>query len=69
MTHSLQVVPILLKHITQMSSIQLYIPSLADNQFSTRKSIQELIHQFPNGVLLLNPIDYMNIKDEQFKNY
>ena len=38
------------------------------SEVSVGKSIQELIRRFSNGMLLLNPIEYMNIKDEQFKN-
>ena len=69
-THSLQVVPVLLKHITKMSSIRLYLPKdlrSSDNRFSVGKSIQEVIRRFPDGVPLLDPIEDMNIKDEQFK--
>lgn len=66
----LQVVPVLLKHITKMSSIRLYLPKdlrSSDNRFSVGKSIQEVIRRFPDGVPLLDPIEDMNIKDEQFK--
>ena len=60
----------LLKHITKMSSIRLYLPKdlrSSDNRFSVGKSIQEVIRRFPDGVPLLDPIEDMNIKDEQFK--
>ncbi|XP_065904861.1 uncharacterized protein [Dysidea avara] len=53
-----------------MSSVRLYLPKdlrPADNWFSVGKSIQEVIRQFPDGVPPLDPVEDMNIKDEQFK--
>ena len=60
----------LLKHITKMSSVRLYLPKdlrPADNRFSVGKSIREVIRRFPDGVPPLDPVEDMNIKDEQFK--
>ncbi|XP_065904897.1 exosome RNA helicase MTR4-like isoform X1 [Dysidea avara] len=64
------VLPVLLKHITKMSSVRLYLPKdlrPADNRFSVGKSIREVIRRFPDGVPPLDPVEDMNIKDEQFK--
>ena len=60
----------LLKHITKMSSVRLYLHKdlrPADNWFSVGKSIQEVIRRFPDGVPPLDPVEDMNIKDERFK--
>jgi len=53
-----------------MSSVRLYLPKdlrPADNRFSVGKSLQEVIRRFPDGVPPLDPIEDMNIKDDQFK--
>jgi ATP-dependent RNA helicase DOB1 len=67
----LQVVPVLLPFIKKISSIRIYIPMdlrPPDNRFSVSQSIQEVQRRFPDGLPLLDPVQDMNIKDDQFKN-
>ncbi|KAA0703745.1 Superkiller viralicidic activity 2-like 2 [Triplophysa tibetana] len=62
----MQVVPVMLRLITSISSVRLYIPKdlrSYDNRQSMLKSIQEVQKRFPDGVPLLDPIDDMGIKD------
>ncbi|KAM9541311.1 exosome RNA helicase MTR4-like [Salvelinus alpinus] len=67
----MQVVPVMLRLLTSISSVRLYIPKDLrpyDNRQSMLKSIQEVQKRFPDGVLpLLDPIDDMGIKDPGLK--
>ncbi|KAK6322758.1 hypothetical protein J4Q44_G00075500 [Coregonus suidteri] len=66
----MQVVPVMLRLLTSISSVRLYIPKDLrpyDNRQNMLKSIQEVQKRFPDGVPLLDPIDDMGIKDPGLK--
>ncbi|XP_013779377.1 superkiller viralicidic activity 2-like 2 [Limulus polyphemus] len=67
----MQVVPVMLHLICQISSVRLYYPQdlrPLDNRMSVLKSIQEVHKRFPKGVPLLDPIEDMGIKEKGFKD-
>ncbi|XP_023235341.1 superkiller viralicidic activity 2-like 2 [Centruroides sculpturatus] len=67
----MQVVPIRMHLIQQISSIRLYYPQDLRplvNRMSVLKSIQEIHKRFPDGVPLLDPIEDMKIKESGFKD-
>lgn len=69
-TGSAEVVPVLLSLISRISSLRIQYPKdlrPAENRRLVLKNIGEVKKRFPNGPPLLNPIDDMNIKDEEFK--
>lgn len=64
------VVPILLKLITHISSVRVYLPKdlrPLDNRKVVHKSLQEVQKRFPDGLPLLDPIEDMKIRDEKLK--
>ncbi|XP_061389848.1 exosome RNA helicase MTR4-like [Musca vetustissima] len=68
---NMEVVPVVHKLISQISSLRVYYPNdlrPADNRRSVLKTIKEVKNRFPKGLPLLNPITEMNIKDPEFKN-
>ncbi|XP_005178234.1 exosome RNA helicase MTR4 [Musca domestica] len=68
---NMEVVPVVHKLISQISSLRVYYPNdlrPADNRRSVLKTIKEVKNRFPKGPPLLNPITEMNIKDPEFKN-
>lgn len=69
-TGSMEIVPVHHNLITRISSLRIYYPKdlrPAENRRSVLKSITEVKKRFPKGPPLLNPINDMNIKDEEFK--
>ena len=53
-----------------VSSIRLYLPKdlrPADARHTVYKSLQEVQKRFPDGLPLLDPVEDMNIKDENLK--
>lgn len=67
----IEVVPVLHKLISQISSLRLYYPNdlrPADNRKSVLKTIQEVKKRFPDGPPLLNPVTDMKIDDPNFKD-
>ena len=68
---NMEVVPVVHKLISQISSLRVYYPNdlrPADNRRSVLKTINEVKKRFPKGPPLLNPITEMHIKDSEFKN-
>ena len=66
----MQVVPVLLPHITKFSSVRLYLPKdlrSSDNRKVVRTQIQEVRKRFPDGLPQLDPVKDMHISDEGFK--
>ncbi|XP_047122835.1 exosome RNA helicase MTR4 isoform X1 [Hydra vulgaris] len=66
----MQVVPVLSTLLQAVSSIRLYLPKdlrPSDARHTVYKSLQEVKKRFPDGVPLLDPIEDMNIKDEELK--
>lgn len=67
---NMEVVPVVHKLISQVSSLRVYYPNdlrPADNRRSVLKTIAEVKKRFPKGPPLLNPISEMHIKDAEFK--
>ncbi|XP_023302269.2 exosome RNA helicase MTR4 [Lucilia cuprina] len=67
---NMEVVPVVHKLISQISSLRVYYPNdlrPADNRRSVLKTITEVKKRFPKGPPLLNPITEMHIKDPDFK--
>jgi len=65
-----QVIPVMLCHLSKLSSVRLYIPKdlrSSDSRYSVRKSIEEVHKRFPDGLPLLDPIKDMKITHEEFK--
>uniref|UniRef100_A0A1A9X490 Helicase ATP-binding domain-containing protein n=1 Tax=Glossina brevipalpis TaxID=37001 RepID=A0A1A9X490_9MUSC len=68
---NMEVVPVVHKLVSQISSLRVYYPNdlrPADNRRSVLKAINEVKKRFPKGPPILNPITEMHIKDEEFKN-
>lgn len=66
----MQVVPIRLDLVEQISSVRLLYPSdlrPLDNRMSVLKSINEVEKRFPRGIPLLDPIDDVGIKEREAK--
>ncbi|XP_050084334.1 exosome RNA helicase MTR4 [Anopheles aquasalis] len=67
---SVEVVPVLHKLVTRISSLRVYCPNdlrPADNRRSVLKTIEEVKKRFPQGPPLLNPIEDMHIKEKDFQ--
>lgn len=67
---NMEVVPVLHKLISQISSLRVYYPNdlrPADNRRSVLKTVEEVKKRFPKGPPLLNPIKDMHIKEPEFK--
>uniref|UniRef100_A0A1I8QAL3 Helicase ATP-binding domain-containing protein n=1 Tax=Stomoxys calcitrans TaxID=35570 RepID=A0A1I8QAL3_STOCA len=68
---NMEVVPVVHKLLSQISSLRVYYPNdlrPADNRRSVLKTIKEVKKRFPKGPPLLNPITEMHITDPEFKN-
>ncbi|KIL62788.1 hypothetical protein M378DRAFT_80655 [Amanita muscaria Koide BX008] len=64
------VVPILLSTVEGISHIRIFLPKDLRPESAREtawKSVLEVQRRFPDGIMLLDPIDNMNIKDEKFK--
>lgn len=67
---SVEVVPVLHSLISRISSLRVYYPKdlrPPENRRSVIKTVTEVKKRFPSGPPLLNPINDMHIKDENFK--
>ncbi|XP_052870267.1 exosome RNA helicase MTR4 isoform X2 [Anopheles cruzii] len=67
---SVEVVPVLHKLVSRISSLRVYYPNdlrPADNRRSVLKTIEEVKKRFPQGPPLLNPITDMHIKEKDFQ--
>lgn len=66
----MQVVPVLSTLLQAISSIRLYLPKdlrPSDARHTVYKSLKEVHKRFPDGLPLLDPIEDMNIKDDNLK--
>ena len=66
----MQVVPVLLNLLYEISSVRLYLPKdlrPGDARHTVYKSLEETKKRFPDGLPLLDPVEDMNIKDENLK--
>ena len=69
--NEMSVVPVLMKLITTISSVRLFLPDnlrSLDNRQSTLRSLEEVHRRFPNGIPVLDPVEDMNIRDERLKS-
>ncbi len=60
----------MLRHLSKLSSVRLYVPKdlrSSDSRYSVYKSLEEVQKRFPDGLPLLDPIKDMKIKQEEFK--
>uniref|UniRef100_A0A182T4D2 Helicase ATP-binding domain-containing protein n=1 Tax=Anopheles maculatus TaxID=74869 RepID=A0A182T4D2_9DIPT len=67
---SVEVVPVLHKLVSRISSLRVYYPNdlrPADNRRSVLKTIEEVKKRFPQGPPLLNPINDMHIQEKEFQ--
>ncbi|XP_060568728.1 exosome RNA helicase MTR4-like [Ruditapes philippinarum] len=67
----MQVIPVLLHLIQEISAVRLYLPKDLrpfDNRQSVGKSIQEVQKRFPDGLPLLDPVEDMGIKEKSMKD-
>lgn len=66
---SVEVVPVVAKLISKISSLRIYYPNdlrPADNRRSVLNRIAEVKKRYPDGPPLLNPVQDMHIKDKDF---
>ena len=62
--------PVLLPHLTKLSSVRVYLPKdlrPAENRKVVMTAIEEVKKRFPDGLPLLNPVKDMHISDDEFK--
>lgn len=67
---SIEVIPVTSTLISRISSLRIYCPNdlrPSANRRSVLKAINEVKKRFPKGPPLLNPINDMNIKTDEFK--
>ncbi|KAF7563356.1 hypothetical protein G7046_g800 [Stylonectria norvegica] len=66
-----EVVPCLLTCVKAMSQLRLFLPAdglkTQKDKTQLRRSLQEVIRRFPDGVPVLDPLENMEITDESFK--
>lgn len=68
---SVEVVPVVSGLITKVSSLRIYYPNdlrPSDNRRSVLNRIEEVKKRYPDGPPLLNPVQDMHIKDQEFLN-
>jgi ATP-dependent RNA helicase DOB1 len=64
------VVPLLLNCIQSISHVRLHLPKdvqSAGSREVVRKKVDEVKKRFPDGIAVLDPIEDMGIKDDEFK--
>jgi len=64
------VVPVLLSTVEVISNIRIHLPKdlkSSSNRHLAYKSVKEVERRFSDGIPLLNPIEHMNIRDDEFK--
>ncbi|XP_052894689.1 exosome RNA helicase MTR4 [Anopheles moucheti] len=67
---SVEVVPVLHKLVSRISSLRVYYPNdlrPSDNRRSVLKTIEEVKKRFPQGPPLLNPMTDMHIQEKAFQ--
>ncbi|EME28318.1 Superkiller viralicidic activity 2-like 2 [Galdieria sulphuraria] len=67
---SWNVLPFHLSALDGLSSIRVYMPKdlrPRENRSAVGKSVSEVMRQFPKGIPLLDPVEDMGIKDEEFR--
>lgn len=66
----MEVVPVLLSCLESISHIRLFLPNdlkSSDQRDTVRKSLEEVMRRFPDGIAVLDPIENMGIRDDSFK--
>lgn len=67
--YEMKICPVPLELLDELSSLRVYIPKdlrTLESRQAVGKSVKEVLRRFPQGVPLLDPIEDMDIKDEQF---
>lgn len=67
--YEMKICPVPLEMLDEVSSLRVYIPKdlrTLESRQAVGKSVKEVMRRFPQGVPLLDPIEDMDIKDEQF---
>eukprot|EP00960_Hanusia_phi_P004771 138374-Hanusia_phi.AAC.1 len=67
--HEIQVVQLPLSMVKSLSSIRVYVPQdlrSAENRRSVGKTMAVVQERFPDGIPLLDPVEDMQIKEEEF---
>lgn len=65
------VVPVLLSTISSLAHIRIFMPKdlrPLEGRQTAMKALGEVKKRFPKGIALLDPIDNMGIKDDEFKS-
>uniref|UniRef100_K3W7C0 Helicase ATP-binding domain-containing protein n=1 Tax=Globisporangium ultimum (strain ATCC 200006 / CBS 805.95 / DAOM BR144) TaxID=431595 RepID=K3W7C0_GLOUD len=65
----MKICPVPLEMLDLVSSLRVYIPKdlrTLESRQAVGKSVKEVLRRFPQGVPLLDPLEDMDIKDEQF---
>ena len=68
--YRMEVVPVMLTCVQAIGHIRVHLPKelhSLDSRNSMKKTHKEVQRRFPDGVPVLDPIENMNIQDEQFK--
>lgn len=68
-TCEMKICPVPLEMLDLISSLRVYIPKdlrTLESRQAVGKSVKEVLRRFPQGVPLLDPMEDMDIKDEQF---
>lgn len=68
-TSEMKICPVPLEMLDLISSLRVYIPKdlrTLESRQAVGKSVKEVLRRFPQGVPLLDPLEDMDIKDEQF---
>ena len=63
-------VPVLLSTIASIAQIRIFLPKdvkSAEQRSTVRKSVVEVKRRFPDGIAVLDPVENMKIKDDNFK--
>ncbi|KAK6820006.1 rRNA-processing arch domain protein [Aspergillus parasiticus SU-1] len=66
----MEVVPVVLSCLQSISHIRIFLPKdlhSADSRNGVKKALDEVQKRFPDGIAVLDPIENMNIKDDNFK--
>lgn len=68
-TCEMKICPVPLEMMDLLSSLRVYIPKdlrTLESRQAVGKSVKEVLRRFPQGVPLLDPLEDMDIQDEQF---
>jgi len=67
---TMEVIPVMLETVTEISSVRLYFPEdlrPIDSRLTVLKTLQEVKKRFPDGLPQLDPVEDMKIKDKSLQ--